>query len=147
MKNKILIINGPNLNLLGKREPEIYGYDTLLDIRTMCMAEAEKLGLVVDFRQSNFEGEIINWVHESVSCPDCCGLIINAAGLTHTSISIMDALQILQIPVIEVHMSNVFKREEFRHISYISKASLGVISGFGANSYLLAINALYSYLN
>lgn len=136
---KILILNGPNLNKLGEREPEIYGKTTLQDINKACDDKAKSLGFVVDFYQSNSEGEIINHIHQSAGYS---GLIINAAAYTHTSVAIMDALKTIAIPVIEVHLSNIFAREEFRHHSFISPVAKGVICGLGINSYILAIEAL-----
>lgn len=140
MAKNIIIINGPNLNLLGTREPEIYGKENLSDIKALCEAEGKKLGLEIDFRQSNSEGELVNWVQEGGK--NFAGLIVNAAAYTHTSIAIMDALLAIKKPIIEVHLSNIFKREEFRHHSYVSPAAAGVICGFGSNSYVLAINAI-----
>lgn len=140
MAKKILIINGPNLNMLGAREPEIYGKHTLEDIKKLCDKEAARLSMAVDFRQSNAEDEIIGWIQSAKN--EFAGIIINAAGYTHTSIAIMDALLGTGLPVIEVHLSNIFKREEFRHKSYISPASKGVICGFGATSYRLALEAM-----
>lgn len=136
---KILIINGPNLNMLGTRQPEIYGDDTLADIEERCEAVAESIGLDVEFRQSNSEGEIIDLIHEARAKYE--GLIINAAGYTHTSVAIFDALSILEIPVIEVHISNIYKREEFRHKSLISPAASGIICGFGVKGYELALKS------
>jgi 3-dehydroquinate dehydratase-2 len=138
--NKILIINGPNLNMLGTREPEIYGYDTLADIATRCEEEATHHGLEVDFRQSNHEGEIITWIQQARGTASA--IIINPGAYSHTSIAIMDALLSVQFPVIEVHISNIFKREPFRHHSFISTASNGVICGLGAMGYNLAIQAV-----
>lgn len=136
----VLIINGPNLNMLGVREPEIYGRDTLGDIEAACGERAEALGLAVDFRQSNAEGEIVGWVQEARAQHD--GIIINAGAYSHTSIAILDALQTAGLPVVEVHLSNVFRRESFRHHSYISLAATGVICGLGAHGYLLALEAM-----
>ncbi|MFO0389637.1 MAG: type II 3-dehydroquinate dehydratase [Alphaproteobacteria bacterium] len=138
--NKILIVNGPNLNKLGEREPEIYGHETLADIEAMCRKEAEKLGVSVDLWQSNVEGEIVTRIQDAGKTYQ--GLIINGGAYTHTSIAIMDALLTLKIPVIEVHLSNPLRREEFRHVSYIGKAAKGSICGFGSDSYLLALNAM-----
>ncbi|MBN9542452.1 MAG: type II 3-dehydroquinate dehydratase [Alphaproteobacteria bacterium] len=135
---KVMIINGPNLNLLGQRDPEIYGYDTLFDIEEQCKDFADKNNMAIDFRQSNSEGEIIDWIHEARNFN---AVIINAAAYSHTSIAIMDALEILTIPVIEVHMSNIYKRESFRYNSYVSKVASGVISGFGAYGYIMALNS------
>ena len=137
---KILILNGPNLNLLGTREPEIYGHETMSDIQVMCEEEGQKLSLDVDFEQTNSEDEIINQIQGARG--NYSGIIINAAAYTHTSVAIMDALLAVDIPVIEVHLSNIFKREEFRHKSYISPASHGVICGFGGLSYKLALQAM-----
>lgn len=140
MRNKVLIINGPNLNMLGAREPGIYGYQTLADIETLCEEEAEALGLDIDFRQSNSESQIITWIQEARE--GVSGIIINPAAYTHTSIAIMDALLASGLPVIEVHLSNIHKREEFRHHSYVSLAANGVICGFGGIGYALALQAL-----
>lgn len=139
--SRILIINGPNLNMLGTREPGIYGYDTLQDIEKLCQEEAEGLGLKIDFRQSNHEGEIVTWIQQAPA-QGFTGLIINGGAYTHTSIAMMDALLILEIPVIEVHISNLFKREEFRHVSFISPAAEGMICGLGSRGYALALKAL-----
>lgn len=141
---KILIINGPNLNMLGTREPEIYGSETLSDIKKQCELYAKSLDFTIDFTQSNDEGEIITTIQKSGVTHQA--VIINAGAYTHTSIAIMDALLALKIPVIEVHLSNIFRREPFRHESYISKAALGVICGFGSKSYILAIQAVYNIL-
>ena len=142
--NKIVILNGPNLNMLGTREPETYGRETLEDIEVKCRIHAKTLGLEVDFLQSNIEGELVGAIQNA---KDKYGaLIINAGAYTHTSIALMDALLLLKIPVIEVHLSNIFRREEFRHQSYISKAAKGVICGFGSDSYILAINAVNSLI-
>ena len=142
---RILIINGPNLNMLGTREPELYGHETLADIEKKCRTYAENSGFSVDFAQSNHEGELITLVQGAVK--KTSGLIINAGAYTHTSIALMDALLILKIPVIEVHLSNIFRREEFRHESYISKAAKGVICGFGSESYLLALQAMTTLIH
>lgn len=137
---KILLINGPNLNKLGEREPEIYGKETLADIEDMCQKTAKSLGLTLDCWQSNIEGEIVTKIQDAAGTYQ--GLIINAGAYTHTSIAMMDALLLLKIPVIEVHMSNIYRREEFRHTSYIAKAATGSICGFGSQSYLLALDAI-----
>jgi 3-dehydroquinate dehydratase II len=139
-KPTILVLNGPNLNMLGQREPEIYGAQTLADIEASLKAHADDLGLNIDFRQSNLEGDLVTWVQDGSQ--SCDGLIINSAAYTHTSVAILDALLSFQPPVIEVHLSNIFKREAFRHHSYISGAADGVICGLGANGYLLALSAL-----
>lgn len=140
MTDTILIINGPNLNLLGTREPEIYGYGTLADVASLCEEEASRQGFSVDFRQSNLEGEIITWIQEARG--NVAGIIINPGAYTHTSIAIMDALLAIDVPVIEVHISNIFKRESFRHHSYVSQAAQGVICGLGATGYGLAVQAI-----
>jgi len=136
----ILILNGPNLNMLGQREPAIYGRDTLDDIEKACKEKAAELGLEVDFRQSNREGELVEWAQ--IAGQWFAGIIVNAAGYTHTSVALLDALLVSGLPVIEVHLSNIFRREEFRHHSYISRAANGVICGFGLNGYLLALDAM-----
>mgnify|MGYP003685953575 FL=1 len=140
MTKSILVINGPNLNLLGTREPGIYGEETLSDIEQRMIEKASLLGLFVDFRQSNIEGEIVNWIQEAQD--GFSAIIINAGALTHTSVAIMDALLAVNTPTVEVHLSNIFKREEFRHHSYITPAAIGMITGFGAIGYLLAIDAI-----
>ena len=140
MAAKIFILNGPNLNLLGVRQPEIYGSETLADIEALCATRAAELGLEIDFRQSNVEGELVGWIQEARD--GAAGIILNAAAYTHTSIAILDALKAVDIPVIEVHLSNVFAREDFRHHSYVSLAATGVICGFGSAGYLLALEAL-----
>lgn len=138
--HKILILNGPNLNLLGSRQPEVYGRATLADIEKRCKAEGKKLGFTIDFRQSNHEGELITWVQEARK--GVAGLVINPAAYTHTSIALLDALLALEIPVIEVHLSNIHKREGFRHHSYISAVATGVICGLGSTGYSLALDYL-----
>lgn len=140
----IMVLNGPNLNLLGSREPEVYGTGTLDDLETLCAETAEGLGIAIDFRQSNIEGELISWVHEART--RAAGLIINPAGYSHTSIALMDAILALDIPVIEVHLSNIHKREAFRHQSYVSRAAEGVICGLGFAGYRLALIALSDIL-
>jgi 3-dehydroquinate dehydratase-2 len=136
----IFVLNGPNLNLLGEREPETYGRTTLAEIKTMCESWAGALGLAVDFRQSNTEGTLVDWIQEGRR--SAAGFILNAGAYTHTSIAIRDALVAVQAPVIEVHLSNLFKREAFRQHSYISGVSQGLICGFGADGYRLALEAL-----
>lgn len=136
---RILILNGPNLNLLGEREPAIYGRTTLRDIEETCRARAAAADATVDFRQSNAEGELIDWIHAARHEADA--LIINAGAYSHTSIAILDALLALSIPVIEVHLSNIFRREPFRHHSHVSLAATGLICGLGAHGYALAIDA------
>ncbi len=140
MRPLISILNGPNLNLLGERQPEVYGRETLADLEGVCRAAAAELGLQVDFRQTNHEGELVGWVQESRKT--AAGLILNAGAYTHTSIALLDALTILQIPVIEVHLSNIFRRESFRHHSYVSLAATGVVCGLGFDGYRLALRAL-----
>ncbi|MFZ5960061.1 type II 3-dehydroquinate dehydratase [Pseudomonas knackmussii] len=134
----ILILNGPNLNLLGTREPATYGYETLADVEALCHARADELGLQVEFRQTNHEGQLIDWIHQARS--RCAGIVINPAAWTHTSVAVRDALAAVELPVIEVHLSNVHKREEFRHHSFVSGIALGVMAGFGSNGYRLALD-------
>lgn len=141
----IMVLNGPNLNMLGTREPEIYGRDTLEDLKTICQQRAAELGHAVDFRQSNHEGELVGWIQEAGK--GFAALVINAAAYTHTSVAIHDALKTLPIPVIELHLSNTHKREQFRHHSYVSPAATGVIMGFGATGYRLAIDAAAGLIN
>jgi len=136
----IFILNGPNLNMLGVREPEIYGRDTLADIEAACVERARELGLEVEFRHSNHEGQIVEWIHEARQGAD--GIIINPAALTHTSVAVHDALKIAEVPVIEVHLSNTHRREEWRHRSFVSLVATGVIMGLGSQGYLLALDAL-----
>jgi 3-dehydroquinate dehydratase-2 len=143
MTKSVYIINGPNLNLLGQREPEIYGTTTLDDIRAQCEERAAKNGQTVSFYQSNVEGEMVNLIHEAREKADA--LIINAGAYTHTSVALLDAVQTLSIPVIEVHISNLFKREAFRHHSYISQAAKGLICGLGPQGYLLALDSLLEH--
>ncbi len=139
MPNPIYVLSGPNLNLLGVREPHIYGYDTLEDIRVRCEARAAGLGLELVFRQSNHEGELIDWVQEARDA--CSALVINPAGYGHTSVALLDALKTLKQPIVECHLSNPAAREEFRRSTYVSLAATGLVSGFGANSYELAVEA------
>jgi 3-dehydroquinate dehydratase II len=136
----IAVLNGPNLNLLGTREPEKYGTATLDDVEALCAEVAEELGLAIDFRQTNAEGELVTWVQE---CRDrASGIIINPAGYTTTSIGLMDALLAVGLPVVEVHITNIHRREEFRHHSFVSKAATGVIAGLGIQGYALALEAM-----
>ena len=144
MAAKVLVLNGPNLDLLGEREPAIYGRTTLAEIARNMRARAKELGLAVDFRQSNHEGELIDWIHATRKSHRA--IIINPAGLTSTSIALMDALLGSELPVIEVHLSNIHRREAFRHHSYVSHAAVGVICGLGAQGYLLALEAAASLL-
>jgi 3-dehydroquinate dehydratase II len=140
MAKLIFVLNGPNLNLLGTREPAVYGRDTLADVRARTEARAKALGLAIDFRQSNREGDLVDWIQEAKG--KAAGLIINAAGYTHTSVAILDALQAVELPAIEVHLSNIFRRERFRHHSFVSGGVKGVICGLGAKGYELAVEAL-----
>ena len=136
----VFVLNGPNLNMLGLREPETYGKETLEDIQRLCAAAGKRLGLPVEFRQSNIEGELVSSIQEARS--SACGIVINAAAYTHTSVAIHDALRASDLPVVEVHLTNVYKREPFRHKSYVSGVAVGVICGFGGHGYELAIEAL-----
>ncbi len=136
----ILILNGPNLNLLGSRQPEIYGRETLADIEAACSRHARTLGLAVDFRQSNHEGQLIDWIQQARG--RVAGIIINPGAYTHTSIAILDALLAVELPVVEVHLSNIHQREPFRQQSFVSKAARGVICGFGSHGYILAVDAM-----
>lgn len=136
----IYILNGPNLNKLGTREPEIYGAQKLEDIKADCETLGSELGFEIEFRQSNQEGDLVSWIQEAGDKAQ--GLVINAAAYTHTSVALLDALKTLSIPSVEVHLSNVHQREDFRHKSYISPGVTGIISGFGAASYQLALQAL-----
>lgn len=140
----VLVLNGPNLNLLGMRQPEVYGTVTLGDIEAACQAHAHALGMSVDFLQSNHEGVLIDAIHNAKA--ERNGLIINAGALTHSSIAIMDAVASVELPTVEVHLSNIHAREEFRHRSYLARAALGQIAGFGSNSYILALDALHRHL-
>ena len=142
--NKIIILNGPNLNLLGEREKKQYGSFTLKDIEKSCNEYANESNIKLSFFQSNIEGELVNKIQTSRNNHD--GLIINAGGYTHTSVAIHDALKILKIPIIELHISNIYNREEFRHKSLISKVAKGVICGFGAEGYIMSLNAMNKFL-
>jgi len=144
MNNNITIINGPNLNLLGEREQSQYGSTTFEDLKKICLEKSKKLNINLDFLQSNVEGEIVTIIQNARNKYD--GIIINAAGFTHTSVAIRDALDIFKKPIIELHISNIYKREEFRHKSMISGVVTGVICGLGANGYILAINAMQELL-
>ncbi|MEO1638334.1 MAG: type II 3-dehydroquinate dehydratase [Pseudomonadota bacterium] len=144
MTRKLLILNGPNLNLLGTRQPEVYGPTTLADIEAMCMAHAEALGITVTFAQSNHEGVLIDHLHAARDT--CAGVILNAGAFTHTSVALMDAISSIQVPVIELHLSNIHAREAFRHKSYIAPVAVGQICGFGAAGYPLAMDAMIRYL-
>jgi 3-dehydroquinate dehydratase-2 len=140
MTATIMILNGPNLNLLGTREPEIYGAETLSDVEARCKARADALGVAIDFRQSNVEGELVTWVQEAWT--SAAGLVVNAAAYTHTSVALLDALKACGLPIVEVHLSNIHQRESFRHKSYVSRAADGMICGLGSLGYELAIEAV-----
>lgn len=140
----VFILNGPNLNLLGVREPAIYGHDTLADIEERCLARAAALDLQIEFRQTNHEGQLVDWIQEARESAE--GIILNAGALTHTSVAIFDALSAAGLPVIEVHLSNIFRRENFRHHSYVSLAANGVICGLGPQGYELALDAVASLI-
>lgn len=137
---RIYVLNGPNLNLLGTRQPEIYGHDTLDDIAARMDDRANELGVELDFRQSNHEGHLVDWLHEA-QAEGAKAVILNAGAYTHTSVAIHDAIKSIKVPVIEIHLSNPHKREEFRHLSYVGMAAVGTICGFGAGSYMLALTA------
>jgi 3-dehydroquinate dehydratase II len=145
MAKTIYVLNGPNLNLLGTREPHIYGRSTLADVEKLCRTTAERHGFALVFRQSNHEGQIVDWINEA-RAEQATGLIINPAGHTTTSVAILDALLAMESPVVEVHISNIHAREEFRRHSYISRAARAVVCGFGINGYALAIAGLASLL-
>ncbi len=140
MTSKVLILNGPNLNMLGTREVEIYGEETLADIEAKVRARAEGLGMEIDFRQSNAEAELVDWIQQARG--SFSGIIINAGAYTHTSIAILDALNMVDMPIIEVHLSNIFQREDFRKNSYVSGVATGLITGFGGTGYQLALEAM-----
>lgn len=140
MASPIFVLNGPNLNRLGTREPEIYGRTTLADIERLCRETAEDIGFELEFRQTNFEGMLVDWIQEAGDVAQ--GLVINPAAYTHTSVAIRDAIATADIPTVELHLSNVFARDAFRHHSYVSPVAYGVICGFGATGYRLAIEAL-----
>lgn len=144
-RHNILILNGPNLNMLGLREPDVYGFKNLSAIALECEEYAGELGFEIDFRQSNMEGELVSILHEAHS--HYAGVIINAAAYSHTSIAIHDALKILDVPIIEVHLTNIYKRENFRHHSYVSPLARGIICGFGGHGYLLALDAMRALLD
>ncbi len=140
MSRLIYVLNGPNLNLLGKRQPHIYGHETLADVAAQCRQTASALGLEITFHQSNREYELIDWIHQARETAG--GMVINPAAFTHTSVAILDALNTCEFPIIEVHISNVHKREAFRHHSYVSGVASGVIAGFGTQGYTLALERL-----
>jgi 3-dehydroquinate dehydratase-2 len=143
--SSVLILNGPNLNLLGTRQPEVYGSTTLADVEAMCAKAAEKLGLSVTCAQSNHEGVLIDHIHAAKGVHG--GIVLNAGAYTHTSIALMDALASVELPVVEVHLSNIHARESFRHTSYIAPVAVGQICGFGAKGYVLALDVLADILN
>lgn len=145
MSKKIMILNGPNLNLLGVRQPEIYGTTTLAQIEAISTKKAESLGYAMDFRQTNIEGEMVNALHEARET--CAGVIMNAGAYTHTSIALLDAVVAIELPAIELHLSNIHARDEFRHHSYFAKAAVGQICGFGPYGYELAIEAMHNHLS
>ena len=136
----ILVLNGPNLNLFGTREPEIYGTTSFAEIEAMCRVKATALGLALDWRHSNHEGTLIDWIQQAVG--QVAGIVINPAAYAHTSVALPDALKAAKLPVVEIHMSNIYKREEFRHHSYVSAVADGVICGLGPHGYVLAIEAV-----
>ena len=145
MTKKILIINGPNLNLLGDREKSKYGNDTLETVKKKCESHSKSIDIEIKFEQSNIEGEIVTIIQKAKGIFD--GIIINAAGYTHTSVAILDALLAVKLPVIEVHITNIYNREEFRNKSLISKAAIGIICGFGINGYIMALNSMKEIIN
>jgi len=141
----VLVLNGPNLNLLGTRKPEVYGTTTLAAVEQLCREEAGKLGLDLDFKQSNHEGQLVDWIHEAgaaVRAGTCIGAVFNPGAFTHTSVALHDAIEGASLPLIECHISNVHRREEFRHHSYISPVARGIVIGFGVYGYVLAIRGL-----
>lgn len=144
MSLEILVINGPNLNMLGVRQPEIYGRGSLKDVKILCEKEARTLGFSVDFRQSNMEGELVGWIQEAQTSVN--GLVLNAGALTHSSIAVFDALASVQVPAVEIHMSNIHCRENFREMSYVSLFATGMVCGFGSYSYVLGLRAIYKIL-
>ncbi len=141
MSDTVYVINGPNLNLLGSREPEKYGRATLADVEALCRAAAQRLGYAVEFRQSNHEGDLVDWIQEA-GRTKAVGIVLNAAAYTHTSVAIFDAIAATPVPTIEVHITNIHAREEFRHLSYVSKAAKAMLCGFGIDGYALAIDGL-----
>ncbi|MDV3250910.1 type II 3-dehydroquinate dehydratase [Devosia sp. BK] len=140
MAKHVLVLNGPNLNMLGKREPAIYGAQTLADVEALCRAAGNDFDLAIDFRQSNHEGELLTWIQEALGTAD--GILINPGAYSHTSVAIYDALKAVALPVAEVHISNIHQREAFRHHSYVSAVAFGVICGFGTLGYRLALEAM-----
>jgi 3-dehydroquinate dehydratase-2 len=143
-RHNILVLNGPNLNMLGVREPDVYGFKNLSQIALECEEYAEELGFGLDFRQTNHEGELVTIIQEAREA--AAGVIINAGAYSHTSVAILDALKILECPIVEVHLSNIHKREAFRHHSYVSSVATGVIVGLGAHGYILALDAMRALL-
>jgi 3-dehydroquinate dehydratase-2 len=140
MAKHVLVLNGPNLNMLGKREPGIYGSQTLADVEALCRTAADEFGLTIDFRQSNHEGELVTWIQEALGTAD--GILINPGAYSHTSVAILDALKAVSLPTAEVHISNIHQREAFRHHSFVSAVAFGVICGFGTLGYRLALQAM-----
>jgi 3-dehydroquinate dehydratase II len=141
MAKSVYVLNGPNLNLLGTREPQTYGSATLQDVERLCRDSAKQHKLDLEFRQSNHEGELVDWIHEAAA-KKAAGIVLNAGGYTHSSIAIRDAVAAVEVPVIEVHISNIFAREDFRHHSHIAPVAKGTLAGFGVNGYALAIDGL-----
>jgi len=146
MAKTVYVLNGPNLNLLGTREPQTYGHATLKDVEALAREAANRRQLDVEFRQSNHEGELVDWIHEA-GAKAAAGIVLNAGGYTHSSVAIRDAVAAVTAPVIEVHIGNVFAREDFRHFSHIAPVAKGTLCGFGINGYALAINALADMLD
>ena len=140
MTQTVLVLNGPNLNMLGTRQPEVYGHETLADIERACRSHAQTIGFAIDFRQSNHEGDLVDWIQQSRG--QRAGIIINAGAYTHTSVAVLDALLTAELPTVEVHLSNIHQRESFRHHSYVSQAAKGMICGFGSHGYILALDAI-----
>jgi len=145
MVGKVLVLNGPNLNMLGTREPDVYGHETLGDIEQDCATIGKDLDFLVEFRQTNTEGELVSWVQQAKG--DFDALIVNAGAYTHTSVALLDALKAVNLPTVEVHLSNLHQREDFRHNSYVSKAAQGMICGFGGFGYTLGLRAIAKMLN
>jgi 3-dehydroquinate dehydratase II len=145
MRPLVAVFNGPNLNMLGLRQPAVYGHATLDDVEQLCAQAAERSGLAIDFRQTNGEGELVSWVHECRG--RARGIVINPGAYSHTSIALLDALLAVELPVIEVHISNIHRREDFRHHSYVSRAAVGVICGLGIRGYDLALSAMADLLD
>jgi 3-dehydroquinate dehydratase-2 len=146
MAQTVCVLNGPNLNLLGTREPDTYGHATLQDVERLCRERAKSPGFEVEFRQSNHEGELIDWIHEA-GAKQAAGILINPGGLTHTSVSIRDAIAAIKVPVVEVHISNIFARESFRHVSHVAPVAKASLCGFGIAGYGLAIDGLAAMIS